>query len=224
MRVLVVDDDRETLEVVGRALARSGHDAVLACEPAEANAALDRGTFDVIVLDVMLEQASGLEVCRALRAEGLRTPILFLSARGSVNARVEGLDAGADDYLAKPFAIRELVARVRALGRRGVDLRSTVVTVGTLTLDLESRLATSAGREVPITRREWDILVVLAASNGRIVSYDDLLERAWGEVTDGARASLDVIISRLRRKLEEGAERSVFRTIRGQGYVMELDS
>lgn len=222
MHVLVVDDDEETRGLVASALRRDGHKVTLAGTAAEAVVAA-AGTFDVIVLDVMLGSGSGLEVCAELRGSGLQTPILFLSARGTVRARVDGLDAGGDDYLAKPFAIKELLARIRALGRRGPNLRPTVVRAGTVELHFAARKAFAGGREAPVTSREWDVLAVLADARGRVVQFDDILERAWGETSPGARASLEVIMSRLRRKLDaEG--RGVIRTVRGLGYALEVDA
>lgn len=221
MRVLVVDDDDETLDVVGRALARDGHQVLGARSPAEALQVLEDTSVDLAVLDVMLGEASGLTLCRQLRRDGVEIPILFLSARGTVGARVDGLDAGGDDYLPKPFALRELVARVRALGRRGPAVRSRQLSVGALQLDFETRRATAQGAEIPITNREWDILRVLADAKGRIVTFDTLLERVWGEATESTRASLEVILSRLRKKLDTAAGRSLVRTVRGVGYALE---
>lgn len=217
MRVLVVDDDAETRELVGAALAREGDDVTLAASAEAARAHLASGRYDVVVLDVMLGEGSGLAVCAAAREGGIETPILFLSARGTVDARIEGLDAGGDDYLPKPFALKELRARVRALGRRGPALRPERVVLGTTTLDFQARRASRAGQALPITAREWDLLRVLADARGHVVSFDDVLERAWGD--PGARASLDVLIARLRKKL--GPEAAWLRTVRGHGYVLD---
>lgn len=224
MRILVVDDDAETLEVVGRALERDGHTSSLVLTADDAWSALAGASFDVVVLDVMLAESSGLELCARLRKSGSETPVLFLSARGTVNARVEGLDVGGDDYLAKPFAIRELLARVRALGRRVPALRPTILRSGALALDFTARRASVNGNELPITAREWDLLRVLADAQGRVVAFEDVLDRVWGESSDRARASLDVIVSRLRKKLDTGAGRAVLRTVRGLGYALEADS
>ncbi len=223
MHVLVVDDDEETLELVASALRRDGHRSTLAVGPTEALRAIAGTTFDVLVLDVMLGETSGLDLCAEIRAMGLQAPILFLSARGTVRARVDGLDAGGDDYLAKPFAVRELLARIRALGRRGPSLRPASVRVGDVRLDFAARKAFVAGSEAPVTSREWDVLGVLADARGRVVSFDDILERAWGEVSEGTRASLEVIMSRLRRKLDIAGSRGLIRTARGLGYAMETD-
>lgn len=224
MRVLVVDDDEETRELVGAALARDGYELTLAATAADALGQIERARFDVVVLDVMLGRESGLVLCARLRSEGVETPILFLSARGAVDARVEGLEAGGDDYLKKPFALKELSARVRALARRGPGLRPERWRVGSVTLDFAARRAEVAGNEVPVTAREWDLLRVLADERGRVVPFDRVLERAWGEVSERARASLDVIVARLRRKLAQPAGAApLLRTVRGVGYVLESD-
>jgi two-component system response regulator PrrA len=224
MRVLVVDDDEETRELVGAALAREGHELALAATSERALALADGSAFDVIVLDVMLGSSSGLVLCARLRELGVESPILFLSARGAVDARVEGLEAGGDDYLRKPFALKELSARVRALGRRGPSLRPERFKAGSVVLDFASRRAELAGREVPITAREWELLRVLADAKGRVVSFEQVLERAWGDVSTGTRASLDVLVARLRRKLARGASQpSILRTVRGVGYTLDLD-
>lgn len=224
MRVLVVDDDEETRELVGAALAREGYELVLVGSSTAALASVRDQRFDVLVLDVMLGTESGLALCARLRADGVETPILFLSARGAVDARVEGLEAGGDDYLRKPFALKELLARVRALGRRGPSLRSERWRLGPLTIDFAARRAEVAGREVPVTAREWDLLRVLADARGRVVPFEEVLELAWGEASPGARASLDVLVARLRRKLAHDAlERPWLRTARGVGYALELE-
>jgi len=224
MHVLIVDDDAETRELVASALRREGHRSTPASGPADALHAIAEVVFDVIVLDVMLGEASGLDLCAEIRGGGLQTPILFLSARGTVGARVDGLDAGGDDYLAKPFAVRELLARIRALGRRGPSLRPTVVRAGEVQLDFTARKAFVAGREVPVTSREWDVLRVLSDARGRVVSFDDILDRSWGEVSVKTRASLEVIMSRLRRKLDPDGVRGLIRTARGLGYSLEPES
>lgn len=222
MKVLVIDDDEEACALISRALGRAGHAVSAAHSAQAAHAALLAGAFDVMVLDVGLPDGSGLTLCRHLREADIRTPILFLSARGSVSARVDGLEAGGDDYLVKPFALKELHARLRALCRRGPALRPRVLSAGDRIIDLGARRATRCGVEVPLTAREWDVLEALAALRGRPMGYDDLLEAAWGDVSDSARSSLEVIIARLRRKLDGPDEPSLIRTLRGTGYALCL--
>ena len=223
MRVLALDDDPETLELIDGALRRDGHEIVLVENVRSALDALQDGTFDIFVLDVMLGRDSGLDLCTTLRRDGITTPILFLSARGTVRSRVDGLDAGGDDYLPKPFAVRELVARVRALGRRGPALRASAFRAGPAVLDFDRRRAHVDRTEVPFTAREWDVLRVLAEASGRIVPFDDILERAWGEATEGARHSLGVLVTRVRRKLEVAGAPNIVRTARGLGYALGQD-
>lgn len=223
MKVLVIDDDEEACALISRSLERAGHAATAAHDAQGATAALRAATFDVIVLDVGLPGDTGLALCRRLRDEGVVVPILFLSARGTVSARVDGLEAGGDDYLVKPFSLKELHARLRALCRRGPMLRSRVLRVGDVILDLAARRATRGGVEVPLTAREWDVLEALASLQGRPMSYDDLLEAAWGDVSESARASLEVIIARLRRKLHGPGQPVLIRTVRGTGYALAID-
>jgi DNA-binding response OmpR family regulator len=223
MRVFVLDDDDETRELVGCALTRDGHRVTTASSFGEAIALLTASTFDVLVLDVMLNERSGLELCAKIRAQGIETPALFLSARGAVRARIEGFDAGGDDYLAKPFAIKELVARVRALGRRGPAFRPTTLVLGTVALDFARRQAQVSSQPIALTAREWEVLELLADARGRAVPFDTLLERAWGDVTEKSRASLAVIVSRLRQKLASAGRRPVVRTVQGVGYALECN-
>jgi two-component system, OmpR family, response regulator len=222
MRVLVIDDHAPTRELIRRRLAGEGHVVAEAASCAEARAQLtERQPPDAMVLDVMLPDGSGVELCRDLRAGGLVTPILLLTARGDVRDRVAGLDAGADDYLAKPFAVAELLSRVRALGRRGPALRTSRLTAGDITIDLERRRVWKDGVPVRLTARELAIVEVLALRRGAVIKRDDLVEAVWGEASDSARASFEVLITRVRRKL--GGAAAPLRTIRNVGYVLELD-
>ena len=216
MRVLAVDDHAEVLDLVVRALERDGHRVQSARDVAGAREALRAEAVDVVVLDVALPDGTGIELCQELRREGARVPILLLTAHGEVAQRVRGLDAGADDFLAKPFAVAELRARVRALGRRGPLDRTTVVTLPDVEIDLAARLAHRHGVEVPITAREWAVIELLAARRGRVVTRTEILDELWGDTGEPASASLDVIIGRIRRKLGSAC----VRTVRGEGYAI----
>jgi DNA-binding response OmpR family regulator len=216
MRVLVVDDHAATRHLLRRNLERAGHGVRTAATCADAEDALAEGAFDVTVLDVMLPDGCGIALCASLRACKQRVPILLLTARGDVRDRVSGLEAGADDYLVKPFAVSELVARVQALGRRGPMRRDRVATFGALVVDFEARRVRLGGADVPLTARELAIVEVLAARPGAVVSREHLLESVWGDATDSAQASLEVLIGRIRRKL--GPNASILRTMRGIGY------
>ena len=220
MRILVVDDELEMRELLGRNLGRShGVKSVGTCK--EALAMLAHARFDVLILDVMLPDGSGIDLCGKLRTEGVEAPILLLTARGEVRSRVAGLDAGADDYLAKPFALSELRARVAALGRRGPVKRDRAVVIGALVVDLEGRRVRVNGRALPLTAKELGIVDLLATRRGRLVPREELIESVWGEVTDSARASLEVLIARIRHKLGESA--NLLQTVRGVGYMLGAD-
>lgn len=216
MRVLVVDDHTEVRGLVRRALEREGHVVVACASLAAAREAVHEQPADVIVLDVGLPDGSGIELVRALRRQGENAPILLLTARTQVATRVEGLDAGADDFLGKPFAVAELRARVRALGRRGPLPPSLLHQGRGFALDFGTRVARADGKEVPLTAREWAVLELLVSRGGSRVLKRDMLDHLWGEGTDQAAASLEVIIGRIRKKLGEHA----IRTIRGEGYAI----
>ncbi|MBS2012786.1 MAG: response regulator transcription factor [Deltaproteobacteria bacterium] len=219
MRVLVVDDDEDLRNVVGRALTADGHQVDAADSVAGARAAIEGRQPHLVVLDLGLPDGSGLGLCRDLREEGHSFPILILTAKADVAVRVKGLDAGADDYLGKPFAVAELRARVRALARRLATttkpMRASVLTRGDLVLDFTRREASRGGRMLPVTARQWSILEMLAAYDGKVVSRSTLLEQVWGEDTEAAAASLEVLVARLRKRL--GA--NIIRTLRGEGYA-----
>ena len=215
MRVLVIDDDADVRSVVARALRADGHAVVTAEDLNSAGERVVEGT-DLIVLDLRLPDGFGIDLCRELRAEGSTIPILLLTALTQVALRVQGLDAGADDYLAKPFAVPELRARVRALGRRGALPRGLVYTHDDIQLDLAGRRATRAGKEVAVTSKEWAILETLVKRAGRVVSRWELLESVWGDTDDSAISSMEVLIGRIRRKLAP----SLIRTLRGEGYSL----
>ncbi len=216
MHVLVVDDHAELRDLVTTSLERDGHRVTAAKSVADASARLAAGKFDVMVLDLGLPDGSGLEVCRNLRESGSAMPILILTARRAVVQRVEGLDAGADDFLAKPFAIAELRARVRALGRRAAIPSARAWSQGDIALDFARRRATVAAREVPLTAKEWGILEVLASAEGRVVTRARIIDEVWSEGDESAAASLDVLMTRIRKKL--GAD--AVRTVRGEGYAL----
>lgn len=221
VKVLIVDDHAETRQLVRRNLEADGHIVHTAGSCQDARAALDRHVPEVMILDVMLPDGSGMDLCRSLREAGVITPVLLLTARGDVRDRVAGLDAGADDYLAKPFAVSELLARVRALARRGPALRAPVLASGEIIIDLQKRKVTRAGAVVLLTARELAIVEVLARKAGGVVPRDELVEAVWGESTESALASLEVLIARIRRKL--GGAAAPLRTIRSLGYVLDVE-
>jgi two-component system, OmpR family, response regulator MprA len=215
-RVLVVDDDPPLRRMLARTLTAEGYDVTVAADGGAALLEAERAAPDVIVLDVAMPALDGLAVCRRLRSKGLPTPILMLTARDAVPDRVAGLEAGADDYLVKPFAIQELVARLRALARRGSEAHAVGLrSYGDLTLDVDARKAVRAGRPIELTAREVDLLELLLREPGRVVTR----ERAIGEIwDDGAEANVvDRYVTRLRRKL---GMPPLIKTVRGSGFTL----
>lgn len=179
---------------------------------------------DVIVLDLMLPDGDGLDLCRRLRADGVLTPVLCLTARADVADRVRGLDAGADDYMRKPFALAELRARIRALARRQGLTPPARLEAGTLRMDFTARRLERNGREIPLTAREWEVLEALVSKRGRVVARADILDSVWHGTGRPESDSLDVILSRLRRKLGGDGVGCSIRTVRGAGFVFEITS
>jgi two-component system, OmpR family, response regulator len=217
VHLLVVDDDAELCDVVVRSLKSDGHVVKACANISDARAAISETKPDVVVLDLALPDGNGAELCRELRVSENPVPVLVLTAHSELNNRVGSLDAGADDFLAKPFAVAELRARVRALGRRrALSFRSFLITHGELSLDFGARQAKLGDKSVELTAREWVVLEVLAAHHGRVVRRADLLLQGWGESSSQASASLEVLIGRIRRKL--GSE--LIRTQRSEGYSL----
>jgi DNA-binding response OmpR family regulator len=216
IRILVVDDHDEVLELVSRALVRDQHQVRTAATAQEARIELERSWAQLVVLDLGLPDGAGEDLCAWLRQRGPSPAILILTAHSAVHSRVRCLDLGADDYLTKPFAVAELRARVRALGRRSIHAPVALRRVGDGLLDFSKRRALVGGAEVPLTAREWAILRALVEADGAIVARGDLLERIWGRDGKGQAASLDVLVGRIRRKLGS----STLRTVRGQGYAL----
>jgi two-component system response regulator MprA len=221
MKVLVVDDEPAVADAVARALRLEGYDVSTAGEGLAALGELERGRPDALVLDVMMPRMDGLEVARELRARGDRLPILMLTARDSVGDRVAGLDAGADDYLVKPFALEELLARLRALLRRSSDVPETgPLQFGDLWLDPDTRLVRRGEREIETTRTEYLLLELFLRNPRRVLTRSTIFEAVWGYDFGYASNSLDVYIGYLRRKTEAGGEPRLIHTKRGVGYVL----
>ncbi|HTO90799.1 MAG TPA: response regulator transcription factor [Candidatus Sulfotelmatobacter sp.] len=222
MRILVVEDHAPTRGLLKRSLEDAGMDAECVSRCSTALQRASQVSFDVIVLDLMLPDGDGLELCRSLRATGVTTPVLCLSARADVEDRVKGLDAGADDYLKKPFALAELHARLRALGRRAGTAPPRRVAAQATRIDFATRRLEQNGGEVPLTAREWAVLEALIARDGRVVERVELLELIWHGAGPTQSASLDVILSRLRRKLGGPGSGIGIRTLRGAGLAIEI--
>jgi DNA-binding response OmpR family regulator len=221
MRVLVVDDDRKTASFVSKALGSEGFAVDVLHNGDEALEAIEEHAFDAVVLDIMLAGRDGLSVVKQLRARGNRTPVLLLSARGEVNERVEGLNTGADDYLGKPFALAEVIARVRVLSRRGGETKAVVLRAGDLSLDTITHAARRQGRTIELTAREYRLLEFLMRSGGRICSRMMILEKVWDYHFNPGSNIVDVYIRKLREKIDAGFEVKLLHSVRGMGYLLK---
>lgn len=220
MRILVVEDERAAAEVLAKGLREHAYAVDIARDGDEAVEQAGSSDYDLIVLDILLPRKSGLEVCRQLRADGVSVPILLLTARGEPDQRVEGLDAGADDYLAKPYHFPELLARVRALLRRGPALAPAVMRVDDLSIDTRARHVERAGRAVALTAKEYALLEYLVRREGQVVGRADIAEHVWDDSFDPMSNLIDVYIQRLRRKIDDGHAVKLIQTRRGAGYAL----
>jgi two-component system response regulator MprA len=222
MKILVVDDERAVRESLRRALELEGYDVQLAADGAEAIERLgaDNGQPDAVVLDILMPGIDGIEVCRYLRRMGNTTPVLMLTARDGVGDRVAGLDAGADDYLVKPFALEELLARVRALLRRATPGPDEVLRFADLELSPSRREVTRDGEPIELTRTEFNLLELFLRNPRQVLTRSVIFERVWGYDFGFASNSLDVYIGYLRRKTEAGGKPRLIHTVRGVGYAL----
>ena len=220
MHVLLVEDDIRISRVVQRALSEVGHDVDVAHDGAEGLARAEDTPYDLLVLDVMLPERDGFSIARELRRQRQRTPILMLTARDAVADRVRGLDAGADDYLPKPFALEEFLARVRALGRRTATSSETLE-VGDLTLDPDRHEVIRAGRTIELTAKEFDLLAYLMRNAGRVLSKPQITEHVWGYDSEATSNVVEIYVHYLREKIDKGFSRPLIRTIRGVGYTIK---
>jgi two-component system response regulator MprA len=223
MRILVVDDERAVRESLRRALELEGYDVELAADGEEALAWLEpesEAAADAVVLDVLMPGVDGLEVCRRLRRSGSRLPVLMLTARAEVENRVEGLDAGADDYVTKPFALEELLARLRALLRRTADGSGETLRFEDLELDPKTREVRRGGEPIDLTRTEFSLLELFLLNPRQVLTRSLIFERVWGYDFGATSNSLDVYIGYLRRKTEAGGKPRLIQTVRGVGYAL----
>ncbi|MCL4786894.1 MAG: response regulator transcription factor [Verrucomicrobia bacterium] len=221
MRVLIVEDEKKMASFVRKALQAEGFSADVVASGDDALAATSATVFDVIILDIMLPGRDGLSVLRQLRERSIPTPVLLLSARGDVGERVEGLNAGADDYLPKPFVLAELIARVRALGRRAGESQPVLLRLGDLTVDTTTRIVKRGDRVIDLAPREYRLLEFLLRSRGRVCSRMAIVEKVWDYDFDPGTNLVDVYVMRLREKLERETDSKLLHTVRGVGYVMK---
>ena len=223
MRVLIVEDELRMASLIRRGLTNEGLAADVAARGADALWMAEAHDYDAVLLDVMLPDIDGFEVCRRLRAAGVWAPVLMLTARDSVEDRVAGLDSGADDYLVKPFSFAELLARLRALARRGDGERPAVLVVDDLRLDPATREVTRGSTPVQLTAKEFALLETFMRRAGEVLSRLQLLEHAWDFAYDNRSNIVDVYVRRLRRKIDEPFERHSLETVRGAGYRLRRE-
>jgi two-component system copper resistance phosphate regulon response regulator CusR len=220
MRLLVVEDEPIAASLLAKGLREHAYVVDITNDGRDALEHAFINTYDLIILDVLLPGMNGLEVCRRIRERGLAVPILMLTARDGVEERVAGLDAGADDYLPKPFHFPELVARVRALLRRGPALNPSVHLIADLAVDTRTRSVRRAGAPIQLTTKEYTFLAYLALRRGHVVTRSDIIEHVWDENFDPMSNVIDVYIQRLRRKVDDGHAQKLIHTRRGAGYVL----
>lgn len=221
MRILLAEDEKKVASHIRNALRQHGYAVDVAHRGDDALGLTETATYDVIVLDVMMPGRDGLSVLRTLRERRITTPVLLLTARGEVSERVEGLRTGADDYLAKPFAMEELVARVEALARRASGQGLTLLKVGDLAMNLVAREVTRAGKAIELHPREFTLLEYLMQSPNRVLTRAQIIERVWDYHFDTGTNVVDVYIQRLRRKIDDAFELKLLHTVRGVGYVLK---
>ncbi len=222
MRLLLVEDDPELAAILTAGFREQGSDVVHAATFAAGRSLAATGDYDVVLLDVMLPGGSGFDLCRRLRDGGIETPILMLTAKDALDDRVTGLDAGADDYLVKPFAFRELLARVRALNRRAPSLVPKKVAIADLEIDLSGKRATRGGKAIDLTAKEFSLLEFLATHKDIVVDRAAISAHVWDENHDPFTNVLEVLVRRLRRKIDDGFEPKLIHTMRGAGYRFGL--
>jgi two-component system response regulator MprA len=220
MRILTIEDDRHMAELLRKGLVEEGHSVAFACTGPDGLSLAESGSYDVIVLDVMLPGIDGYEVARRLRRARNRTPILMLTARDATADVVAGLDAGADDYLTKPFSFDELLARVRAVARRGPVVQGVGLQVGDLTLDPSTRDVTRGGEPLMLTRTEYSLLEFLMRRAGHVVAREALIDGVWGYDREIEDNTLDAFVRLLRQKVDGGGRPRLIQTVRGVGYSL----
>ena len=224
MRILVVEDEPAAARVLAQGLREHAYAVDVAADGAAAREQVDTTDYDVIVLDVLLPRINGLALCRELREAGSTVPILMLTARGGLDERVQGLDAGADDYLSKPYHFPELLARIRALLRRGPAITRDELAIGDLVLDVRGRRAIRAGAPLPLTTKEFALLEYLMRRQDDVVTRSDIADHVWDGGFDGTSNLIDVYIQRLRRKIDDAHEVKLIHTRRGSGYTITLQN
>ena len=218
MRILVVEDEKRLAEVIKKGLVEEGYSVDVAYDGAEGQYMAENASYDLVILDIMLPKKDGVTICQELRTRGINIPILMLTAKDSVEDRVKGLDSGADDYLVKPFAFSELVARVRALLRREALSKASKLQVGDLVMDTLTREVWRGDKKIELTTKEYALLEYFMRHPNMVVTRTMLMEKVWDYDFEGLSNVIDVYIRRLRLKLDEEGEESIIETVRGAGY------
>ena len=220
MRILIAEDERDLNELIRRKLTAEGYSVDACFDGQEALAYLDAAEYDGVILDIMMPGADGLEVLRQMRERGDRTPVMFLTARDSIDDRVKGLDAGATDYLIKPFSFKELMARIRVMTREKYGESSNLLQVADLSMDTASGEVKRAGRSIELSSKEYSMLKYLMMNKGVVLSRERIENHVWNYDYEGGTNVVDVYIRYLRRKIDEGEEVKLIQTVRGRGYVI----
>ncbi len=220
MKILVAEDEKELNNVISRRLIMRGFSVDSSFDGEEAMEQLRFSDYDAVILDIMMPRASGLKVLEWMRAVGDKTPVILLTAKDTVADRVDGLNAGADDYLVKPFSFDELVARIYAITRRQVGSVGNTLTVDDLCMDLDKRTVTRGGKEIVLSTKEFSMLEYLIKNKGIVLSREKIEDQIWNYCYDGGSNVVDVYISYLRKKIDDGFEKKLIRTVRGVGYMI----
>lgn len=224
MRILFAEDERDLNHIITKKLTSQGYSVDSAYDGEEAIDILSYTDYDAVILDIMMPKADGFAVLRALRSKGKNTPVLFLTARDSVQDRVAGLDSGANDYLVKPFSVEELLARIRAMTRTAFGVSDSLLSVGDLTMDTAAKVVKRGGKEIPLSAKEYALLEYLMHNVGIVLSREKIENHIWNFDYEGGTNVVDVYIRYLRKKIDEGYDKKLIHTVRGRGYVLREEA
>lgn len=220
MRILIAEDEKSLNRIITKQLTAAGYSVDSAFDGEEAYDFFSMTEYDAAVLDVMMPKCDGFELVKKIRAKGIETPVLFLTARDSIEDRVTGLDLGADDYLIKPFSFDELLARIRVLVRKKTDHKTSLITVADLSIDLASHRVTRAGREITLSAKEYELLRYMVLNKNIVLSREKIENHIWNYDYEGGTNVVDVYIRYLRKKIDEESDKKLIHTVRGSGYVL----
>lgn len=224
MRILFAEDERDLNDIITKKLTSQGYSVDSVYDGEKAIDILSYTDYDAVILDIMMPKADGFAVLRALRSKGKSTPVLFLTARDSVQDRVAGLDSGANDYLVKPFSVEELLARIRAMTRTAFGVSDSLLSVGDLTMDTAAKVVKRSGKEIPLSAKEYALLEYLMHNAGIVLSREKIENHIWNFDYEGGTNVVDVYIRYLRKKIDEGYDKKLIHTVRGRGYVLREEA